>query len=371
VRIPPFELERYFAAYEFATELLLCASDIEGLRMSELLAMADDEAGGLWADLSLGYTESAGHPLLRAEIASLYDGVEPDDVLVFAGAEEAIFVFATVVASKGNRVVCTWPAYQSLYEVGQAAGAHIGLVRLEYDRSWTFDVDEVLNKIDSTTAAVIVNFPHNPTGAICDREPFERLLGELHERAIPLLSDEVYRYMEHDPLHRLPAAVELSGSALSLGVMSKAFALAGLRIGWIATKNRRQLQRLAELKDYTSICNSAPSEILAIIALRARDQLLARNQKILMDNLAVLDEFFARRGDLVQWVRPRGGATGFPELTDRFDISEFVAGLARERGVLLLPGGIYGFPGNHFRLGFGRTNMPEALRRFEEYADSA
>src|SRR4249920_1065783 len=127
VRIADFALERYFARWEFAVDHLLCASDVQGMPMAELLALADDESRGLWDRLTLGYTESTGHPLLRREIAALYDTVDPDGVLVFAGAEEAIFCLANVLLGPGDHAVVTWPGYQSLYEVGRATGADVTL----------------------------------------------------------------------------------------------------------------------------------------------------------------------------------------------------------------------------------------------------
>src|SRR5258705_193680 len=247
MRIADFALERYFARWEFAVEYLLCASDVEGYPMAELLALADAEARGLWENLRLGYTESTGHPLLRAEIASLYEGIAADDILVFAGAEEA------------DRMM---------------AGA----------------------------------------------DAFER--------------------------------------GISLGVMSKSFAMAGLRIGWLACHDRELLARCAAFKDHTTICASAPAEILALIGLRARDEVLARSRRIVADNLAPLDAFFVRRSDRLSWVRPRGGSIAFPRLVDDVPVDRFAAELVETSGVLLLPGSQFGHPGNHFRIGFGRQNLP-------------
>jgi aspartate/methionine/tyrosine aminotransferase len=151
-------------------------------------------------------------------------------------------------------------------------------------------------------------------------------------------------------------------------VMSKSFALAGLRIGWVATRDRDLLARLAAFKDYTTICSSAPSEVLALIALRARDQVLARNRAIVEANLPLLDAFFERWAGTFEWIRPRGGSIGFPRLAGDRPIDGFAEGLVRETGTLILPGSVFGDTGNHFRIGFGRTNMPEALERLDSYA---
>jgi aspartate/methionine/tyrosine aminotransferase len=150
--------------------------------------------------------------------------------------------------------------------------------------------------------------------------------------------------------------------------MSKSFALAGLRIGWVATRDHELLARLAAFKDYTTICNSAPAEVLALIALKARDHVLMRNRAIVTANLRQLDVFFDRWRGTFEWVRPRGGSIGYPRLLADVPIDRFAEDLVRETGVLILPGTVFADAGNHFRIGFGRTNMPVALDRLEQYA---
>ncbi|HEX6619643.1 MAG TPA: aminotransferase class I/II-fold pyridoxal phosphate-dependent enzyme [Solirubrobacteraceae bacterium] len=366
--IRPFALERYFAEHEFSAELLLCSSDVEAYTLHELLALADEETRALWDGLTLGYTETAGHPLLRAEIAALYPGLEADDVLVFAGAQEAIFAFAQAALGEGDHAVVVTPAYQSLHEVARAAGAEVSTVELEHDRGWWLDLDEVRRAVRDDTSAIVVNFPHNPTGAHIDRATLDELVAIAEEAGAHLFSDEVYRWLEHPPAQLLPGAAERSARALSLGVMSKTFALPGLRIGWLACRDRELLQRIAAIKDYTTICSSAPSELLALIALRRRDEVVARSRAIVDANLPLLDDFFARWEGVIEWVRPRGATIGFPRLVADVAVDDFARELVSEEGVLLLPGSIYEHPGNHFRIGFGRRNMPEALARLERFA---
>jgi aspartate/methionine/tyrosine aminotransferase len=370
MRIADFELERFFARWEFAVEHLLCASDVQGFRMAELLELADDETRRMWDGLTLGYTESTGHPLLRAEIASLYDVLEPDDVLVFAGAEEAIFCLANVLLGPGDHAVVTWPAYQSLYEVARAGGADVTLHELREDAGWAIDVDRLRRQIMPATRLIIVNAPHNPTGMLPDRATFDAVVALADEAGAYLLVDEVYRFLEFEPEDRLPPGADASTGGISLGVMSKSFAMAGLRIGWLATRDRDLLDRCARFKDYTTICSSAPSEVLALIGLRARDTVLDRSRAIVRDNLAILDTFFDTWADRFTWVRPRGGSIGFPRLTvPGVSIDDWASGLVEAEGVLLLPGSQFGFGGNHFRLGFGRIDLPAALERLERHAE--
>jgi aspartate/methionine/tyrosine aminotransferase len=369
VRIAEFALERYFARWEFAVEHVLGASDVQPFAMSELLALADDETRAMWDGLGLGYTESNGHPLLRREIASLYDTIEPDEILTFAGAEEAVFCLANVVVGPGDHAIVTWPGYQSLYEVARAAGADVTLHELHESAGWVLDLDLLRRQITPGTRLIVVNVPHNPTGMLPDRATYDALVGIAAGAGVHLLVDEVYRGLEFDEADRLPAGADALARGLSLGVMSKAYALAGLRIGWLATHDRDLLARLAAFKDYTTICSSAPSEILSIIALRARDRVLARSRGIIEANLELLDAFFEEWADRFAWVRPRAGSIGYPRLTvPSVRIDDWAAELVQAEGVLLVPGSQFGQAGNHFRIGFGRTDLPEALGRLEAFA---
>ncbi|MBI3745300.1 MAG: aminotransferase class I/II-fold pyridoxal phosphate-dependent enzyme [Chloroflexi bacterium] len=367
MRIAEFELERYFARWEFAVRHLLCASDVEGWPMGELLALADDETAALWRDLRLGYTEAHGHPLLRREIASLYETAAPDDILVLSGAEEGIFALVNVLVGAGDHAIVTWPGYQSLYEVGRGCGADVTLHELREDAGWAIDVELLRRQVTSRTRLVVINAPHNPTGMLPDRATFDAVVDIAAEAGAHLLVDEVYRYLEVDEADRLPAGVDAGSHVISLGVMSKSFAMAGLRIGWLATRDADVLRRVAAFKDYTTICASAPSEILSIIGLRARDTVLGRSRSIVRDGLAAVDDLIQRRQDDLAWIRPRGGSIGFPRLRAGLDADRFAADLVEAEGVLLLPGSRFGHPGNHFRIGFGRTDVVAAIAGLERH----
>jgi len=369
MRIEDFELERFFARYEFAVRHLLCASDVEGWPMADLLALADPETAALWHGLRLGYTEATGHPLLRAEIATLYESIAPDEVLVFSGAEEAIFAAANVLLGPGDHAIVVWPSYQSLHAIARAAGADVTLHELRAADGWAIDLDLLRRQLTPKTKLIVVNVPHNPTGALPDVATYRAVAEIAAGAGATLLSDEVYRFLEADPLDRLPAGADVGPHGVSVGVMSKSFALAGLRIGWLATHDTRLLDAAARFKDYTTICASAPAEILSVVALRARVAVLARSRSIVAANLALLDGFFARRPGQFGWVRPRGGSIGFPELRAGVPIDRFTEDLVAAEGVLLAPGSIFGHPGNHFRLGFGRTDLPAALAGLEVFAD--
>jgi aspartate/methionine/tyrosine aminotransferase len=365
MNLQPFKLERYFARYEFNTEFLLCSSDCEAMSIADLLAF-EPGAAEKFQRVWLGYTESQGSPTLRAEVCKLYETIQPDELLVHSGAGEAIFLFMFAAFQRGDHVVVHSPGYQSLAEVARAAGCEVSLWLAREENKWALDLDELRQLLRTNTKAVIINTPHNPTGYLMSRQDFDALHRFVQGNGLLLFSDEVYRESEYDPASRLPAACDYGEHAISLGVTSKAYGLAGLRIGWIATRNRAIYQKMASLKDYTTICNSAPSEFLAELAMRNRQRLASRNLGIIQENLSVMDDFFSRHADQFSWVRPRAGSMAFPRYLGS-DVGQFCDRLVKKAGVLLLPGSVYDDARNHFRLGLGRKNLPQAVGRLEEF----
>jgi len=368
MQLTPFKLERYFARYEFSVKYLLCSSDCESLSVGDLLAFEPGAEEGL-KRLWLGYTETSGAPSLRQEISRIYTGIQPEQILIHSGAEEAIFLFMHAVLQPGDHVIVHWPCYQSLFEIARSIGCELTFWEARAQNEWAPDLDELKCNLRSNTRAIIINTPHNPTGWLMPQADFRGLDALAQERGIILFCDEVYRELEYDPADRLPSACELNPSSVSLGVMSKTYGLAGLRIGWVATQNALVQAHMAALKDYTSLCNSAPSEYLSELALRHRSQIAGRNLQIIHDNLSLLDVFFAARTDHFAWVRPKAGPIAFPRLIGE-DVEKFCHHLVTSSGVLLLPGTMYDHPGNHFRLGFARKNMPEALTQLEQFLDT-
>jgi len=365
MQISPFKIERYFARYEFNVDYVLCGSDCESMAIEDLLAFEPD-AADRFHRLWLGYTESQGSPTLRGEICNMYRAIKPQQVLVHTGAEEAIFNFMHAMLKAGDHVIVHWPCYQSLVEVARSIGCEVTLWKANEENGWALDPDELQQMIKPNTRVVVVNTPHNPTGYLMPGDTFKEISRVARSNGIILFSDEVYRESEYRVEDRLPAACDFGEHTVSLGVMSKTYGLPGLRIGWIATQNEDVYKRMAVIKDYTTICNSAPAEYLAELALRHRAALVERTQKIILENLNVLDQFFDRYAGRFVWQRPTAGAIGFPKLLGE-DIEVLCGSLVKTAGVLLLPGSVYDYPGNHFRIGFGRKNLPEAIGRLEDF----
>lgn len=366
MQIEPFKLERYFAKSEFSVKYLLSSSDCDGLAQKDLLSFADKETKRLWENLALGYTESLGLPFLRSEIAKLYKNISQDEVLIIV-PEEGIFITLNSILQKGDHVICTFPGYQSLYEIAESLGCEITQWKPEEENRWRFNPDFLEQNIKQNTKLLIFNFPHNPTGYLPNLEDYQRIIEFAKHHNLYVFSDEMYRYLELNEHNRLSSACELYDKAISLFGMSKTFGMAGVRIGWVATKDKELYKKMTIFKDYTTICSSAPSEILSLIALRAKDKIISNHLKRINRNLVLLDRFFEKYQYKFEWVRPKAGTICFPKLKIKMNSFEFCQKVVNEAGIMILPSTVYDYDDKHFRVGFGRKNMPEALNKLDEY----
>ena len=367
MNIRPFQLERYFARYEFNVKHLMSASDCESLAMAELLALAAPEHRQRWDKLHLGYTESQGDPELRAAIAATYQTIGANEVLV-AAPEEAIYLLMQATLQPGDHVIAIAPAYQSLHEIARAAGCkvtpwHVTAV----SGRWQLDLDELKASLTPRTRLIVVNFPHNPTGYLPTHEEFSALVKIAREMDVPIFCDEMYRGLEYEPTHRLPSICDVYTKGIALSGLSKVHALPGLRIGWLATHDAALLGKVQILRDYTTICNSAPSELLAIMALKAEDEIIARNLAIITHNRMAAEALFARHPDRLRWLPPSAGSVAFPLWLGEEPIASVCERLVADEGVLLVPGTLFDVATNHFRLGLGRHGFGAGLERLEAW----
>ncbi len=366
-----FALERYFSRWEFTARHHMTASDAESLSLDALLAMADDDDREAFESLWLGYTPTWGSETLREQIASTYDGLQRDDILCFAGAEEGVYAAMRVLLTKDDHAVVVVPNYQAAETVPLDICAVTG-VPLDPNNGWALDVDLVANALRPETRVVSVNFPNNPTGAVPSQDTWRDLVALCRQEGVWLFSDEVYRLLERDAARCLPQAADVYERGISLNVMSKSYGLPGLRIGWIACRDRELLGRLERYKHYLSICNAAPSERLAIIALKARDEILARNRELVDANLQKLGAFFADYPERFEWRMPDGGCVGYPRYLGDDGAEAFCTRLVEEAGVLLLPPSVYrsellATPADRFRIGYGRAGLDGGLAAMRDW----
>ncbi|HBH12023.1 MAG: Aspartate/tyrosine/aromatic aminotransferase [Clostridiales bacterium 38_11] len=366
MKMNDFKLEVYFGKHEFSAPYLLTQSDCQSMSVKELLKLAGESEEGL-LDNWLGYTEVPGGIELRQEIAGLYDSIGPDAILAHSGAQEAIFNFMNVMLDRGDHVITMFPTYQSLFEVADAIGCEVDRWHLiQAENQWTIDIDHLKKLIKPNTRLICINTPNNPTGYTLTNEQMNEIAELADREGIYIFSDEVYKGIELDGIERKWFA-DLYDKAVSLGVMSKAYGLAGLRIGWIATKDKSIIEKMTKFKHYTTICNSSTSEYLATVALKNGKKILDRNLSMIEKNLEISDLFFEKYRNLFQYNRPMCGPIAFHRLKSDISINEFCNQMVEERGILLLPAEIYSYEGNYFRMGYGRLDFENSLERFEEY----
>jgi aspartate/methionine/tyrosine aminotransferase len=363
MRIRPFEIERYYERWEFRAELMLSSSDCESMSTAEVLALEDGAQERL-LEQRLGYTEVAGAAELREAIAALDERSGPQDVFTVAAAEEGIFLAYHALLGPEDHAIVEAPCYGSAIEVARSTGAQVSLWERRHEDLWAHDLDELRALRRPNTRVIYVNSPHNPTGTQMSRPVLDAIIGICADSSIVLFSDEVYRGLEHDTADRLPVASDLYERALSLNTVSKAYGLPGLRVGWLTGRDPELIAAIRELKLYTTICSSAPSELLVALALRHSERLVQRSREIVLSNLPLVDEFMERRSDLLEWVHPAAGPIGFPRVRTGMDVRAWCEGLAERAGILLLPGDVYERP-EHVRIGYGRANLPQALARLD------
>lgn len=365
----PFALERWFARHEFTARFLLGSSDPESMRVSDLLALEPGAETRL-RDVWLGYTENAGSPELREAIAGLHEAAGADDVVVFTGSEEPIFAYMHVALRPGDHVVVHAPCYQSHAELARAAGADVSFWTGDPARGWALDPNELRKLLRPTTRLVVLTTPHNPTGFHLDRRTWEEIVAIVRAHGAWLFSDEVYRGLEHEPAERLPRAVDVYERGISLDGLSKSYGLAGMRLGWLALRDRTLRERILAFKDYLTMCNAAPSEFLGAIAVRHTAALQARSRARLVANLDLLDAFMARHRDLFEWRRPRAGSVAFAHHLGG-SAEDFCDRAVAEAGVMLVPSTKFDAGDAHVRFGYGRANLPEALEALEGWLGRA
>ncbi|MCL2699825.1 MAG: aminotransferase class I/II-fold pyridoxal phosphate-dependent enzyme [Defluviitaleaceae bacterium] len=363
MKMNDFTLELFFGKYEFTAPYLLCCSDCESMPINELLSLEPGSADK-FLESWLGYSESPGDPELLLEISKTYKNIDDRGVLEFAGAQEAIFNFMNNALEPGDHMITMFPAYQSTFEICRAIGCEVSKWELtQTETGWAIDVGDLEKLVKPNTKVIAVCSPNNPTGYQLSAEENAAIAAIASKHGIMVFSDEVYRGLaENEP----DSFADIYENAFSLNVMSKAYGLAGLRIGWLASQNKEFLKTMLNFKYYNSICGAVPSQKLAIIAVRNREKLFAANRRIISENLLYSDIFFKKHEGIFQYNRPMAGPIAFHRLKDRC-IEDFCDELVKQKGVLLAYGTLFEKDGGYFRMGYGRKNFKICLDLLDEY----
>lgn len=383
---PPFKSREYFASLEHPIKYWLCSSDAEAFTMQEILDLADPECKELWTNLSLQYTDVSGHPLLRDEIVKLYDHkISKNDVLV-TSPQEGIFIamgslvsyFRNEYTNEGVHAIVASPAFQSLIDNLTTLNCEVSKWSIEpSSKGWQFNLDGLEELVTKNTRLLVLNLPHNPLGFVPTLEEWMQIVNWCKSKDIFLFCDEIYWLTNNDGSKPLPSACMVDyDRTMCVSGLSKAYGLPGVRIGWLCTKFQPVMKLLHQFKSYTSMCSSAPSEILSIIALRSKEVILNRTLGIIKENLKTLDEFFQKYPDLFKWRKPQAGTIGFLEIKGwLLNLGEggatgFCKVLLQDTGVVLLPSQVFTYEDKFVRLGFARRSLPKALEALEEFITS-
>jgi len=367
MKIKDFKVERYFAKYEFTAKYMLSSSDCDGYSMKYVLDQASKDELELWNNLKLGYTETRGSVFLREAIVKHYKTITKDEVLV-ASPGECNFILMNTLLEKGDELICMSPMYQSLYQVAKDVGAKLSFWKPKIENGeWIYLISELKKLITSKTKLLIVNFPHNPTGYSPEMSEYMELVELAREKGIYIFSDEMYRFLNLNEKYKLPSISDVYENGISLWGTSKTFGLAGLRIGWLTSKNKNILNKVEKFKDYLSICSSSTSEILSTIALNSMDKFLIPNLNKIKRNIELFSNFQKQNENLFDFYLPRSGSTAFIKLKLKESTSEFADKLVKETGIMLLPAETFEYGDSHLRIGFGREIMPEMLNIFQNY----
>jgi aspartate/methionine/tyrosine aminotransferase len=362
MQLKPFYLDIWLDKYEHSTEFNLAASTGPSWKLADVLALAGDEARDRFLNQSLVYGRPAGADGLRSAIAEM-QGVNEDEVQVVTGASEALLILMWLAAEPGANVVLPRLGFPTFSALPESLGLEVRYYHIKRENNFQFDVDEIKSLIDARTKLVLVNCPHNPTGATISDVDMEALHAFTSQRGIQLVSDEVYHPIYHSratqSAARLPHATVIHD-------FSKAFPLAGIRTGWMIEHNPKRRKEYWNARAFFSITNNGPGEMLAEIAIRKRDIVLKRTQEAASKNLKVLESFMAEHRGTLGWIAPQGGMTAFPWLETGESARPFCEGAA-EQGILLAPGDCFDAP-EHFRLGFAAAgdNFGRALDRLGE-----
>lgn len=376
MKIERFELERWMSHWELLVTHDICESGILPLSIADLAELLGPDDGPALVERILtmpqSYSEARGTEELRTLLAGTYRGVSPEDVLVTTGAIEANFLALNSILEPGDHVVAVSPAYQQLQSVPRAIGAEVSLWDLaQPGGGFAYDLDRLEVLLRPDTKAIIINTPHNPTGAILTSEQLDRVIELAAERDAWILSDEAYRWLEFPDGEKLVEPTRNRyPKTISVGTVSKPFGMPGLRIGWFAA-NAEVAQTAWALRDYISLSPMKSSDAITCALIAHRDRVIPRNQSIMAENLATARVWFAANADIVGWQEPRGALLAMMTYSADLDSVTLANRLATEAGVMLAPGSAFGLEG-HLRIGIGQRPMVfrEGLELTEQFLRS-
>lgn len=364
MRFPPFELVKWFSAAEGRFDISLSHSDSEPLSVSDLL---DQDELADFAHFRLGYGMFAGLDELRQAVARQYETIEPDDVLVFGGASEAIYTFLRTTLEPGDQIVVQMPLFNTLHTIARSIGCQVTEWRPADEITCSYEVSALVELCSERTRLIVVNFPHNPTGQMISAEDLRTIVETARRFDAFVFSDEQFRMLELPPTVTLPAACDLYEKAVSVTGVSKTHGLGGLRLGWLATRCTTVINAAREYRYYTTEMTNTPCQLLALRALERGAAILDRNRARIAANVEQLRSFVNRHSDRLVLHPPKAGTMAIVEQRTPFTSRELCQRLLDSEKVFVVPCGAIGMSDRLLRMGLGREDFARGLARFDGF----
>jgi aspartate/methionine/tyrosine aminotransferase len=369
VEIKQFLVEDWMNTYEMDAVYNLAETCVDSFTLGGLISLAEDPEAfvkGLYdKKLTYGYIE--GSPELRGLVASRYSGLDAENVIITQGGIGANFLALFSLVKPGDRVVCVHPTYQQLYSVPEAFGAKVTLLGLKPENGFLPDLDELRSEVKDGVDMIILNNPNNPTGALIEEEMLLEIVDIARQHGAYVLCDEVYRGLWHHPDIKAPSIVDVYEKGISTGSMSKAYSLAGLRLGWIAGP-KDTIKECFRHRDYVTISCGMLDDLLAVLAVKNHDRIMERNIDIIRKNARVLYDWVSGQ-QRFSYVRPKAGTTAFIRYDYPVASDEFCRTLFQKNGTMLVPGKCFDME-NWLRMGYACDTgvLKTGLEKLAEYA---
>lgn len=357
-----FLVDAYFTKYESKAKYMMGSSDPESLPLKEVASNLSQ-----YAEEPLGYALGNGYQPLRDKLSTLYKTVNPHQIAMMNGGEETIYVTMRALLKAGDEIVVQMPSYQSLSVIAKEIGCSIIEYRPSFEQNWQFDLEELKNKITPRTRLLILNYPHNPTGACLTDSEMDSIVELCREHNIYLVADEVYRFLRMDESCSDASFADLYENTVALGSFSKTFAAPGLRLGWVATRSSELMQKLLAYRHFTSTCSNLPCQWLASELLNKKDIIMERNNRIVRENAALLEQFVKQFPNLFSYVPPKGATMAYVKLLGEQRAMEFCMEILEHTSVLIVPSSVLENSDEYLRVGLCRESFPKCIELVSDY----
>lgn len=357
-----FLVDAYFTEHEHKAKYMMGSSDPESLEIKD--AVQDFSR---YADVALGYELGNGYLPLRQKLADLYENIDAEQLAVMNGGEEAIYVTMRALLEPGDEVVVHMPSYQSLSVIAKENRCRIIEYRPAFENSWEFDIKLLESKITDNTKMLVLNYPHNPTGACLGETDMTKIAELCRAHNLLLVSDEVYRFLSVDENCVTSSFADLYDKTVAIGSFSKTFAAPGLRLGWIATGNQEIMEKLLLYRHFASTCTNLPCQLIADELLNRKNEIIRRNNSIVRANAKLLEQFLKKHQDFFSYVMPKGATMAYIKLKNGQSAMKFCMELLEHTGVLIVPSSVLENSDEYLRIGLGRRSFPDCIRLVDDY----